>query len=58
MYRISIEPHPDCCALFTPARPILRGDPAEAARLYESLELDALIEEALAQSETERFPPA
>jgi thiamine biosynthesis protein ThiI len=46
-YETSIEPYEDCCVLFSPPHPILRGDPAEAIRLYESLELEPLIEEAL-----------
>jgi thiamine biosynthesis protein ThiI len=46
-YSTSIEPYEDCCVLFSPPHPILRGDPSEAARLYEALELEPLIEEAL-----------
>jgi len=46
-YATSIEPYEDCCVLFSPPHPILRGDPAEAIALYESLELEPLIEEAL-----------
>ena len=46
-YQISIEPHEDCCVLFTPPHPVLRGDPAEAANLYAALELEPLIEEAI-----------
>jgi len=51
-YQISIEPYEDCCVLFTPPHPVLRGDPAEAAALYRSLELDPLIEEAMGECET------
>jgi thiamine biosynthesis protein ThiI len=46
-YRISIEPYQDCCVLFSPPHPVLRGDPAEAAKYYEELKLEPLIEEAL-----------
>jgi thiamine biosynthesis protein ThiI len=46
-YQTSIEPYEDCCVLFSPSHPVLYGDPAEAARLYESLNLEPLIEEAL-----------
>jgi len=49
-YETSIEPYEDCCVLFSPVHPVLRGDPAEAIRLYESLELEPLIEEALRSS--------
>jgi len=50
-YRISIEPYQDCCVLFSPPHPVLRGDPGEAARIYQSLELEPLIEEALREYE-------
>jgi thiamine biosynthesis protein ThiI len=51
-YLTSIEPYPDCCVLFTPPHPILRGNPVEAQELYRSLELEPLIEEALREYET------
>jgi thiamine biosynthesis protein ThiI len=50
-YRTSIEPYQDCCVLFNPPHPILRGKPTEAAQLYEALELDLLIDEALRECE-------
>jgi thiamine biosynthesis protein ThiI len=50
-YRTSIEPYQDCCVLFNPPHPILRGNPAEAVKLYEALELDPLIDEALHECE-------
>jgi len=46
-YETSIQPYEDCCTLFSPPHPVLRGDPAEATSLYETLELGPLIEEAL-----------
>jgi len=46
-YTTSIEPYEDCCVLFSPPHPVLRGDPKEAIALYESLELEPLIIEAL-----------
>jgi thiamine biosynthesis protein ThiI len=46
-YSTSIEPYEDCCVLFSPPHPILHGDLAEAAALYESLDLEPLIEEAI-----------
>ena len=54
-YRISILPYQDCCVLFSPPHPVLRGDPAEANRLYETLELDPLIEKALAERVTGKY---
>jgi thiamine biosynthesis protein ThiI len=42
-YPISILPYEDCCVLFSPPHPILRGDPAEARRWYEQLALSSLL---------------
>jgi len=50
-YDVSIEPHVDCCMLFSPAHPVLHGDVKEANALYETLELDTLIDEAIADYE-------
>ena len=57
-YELSIQSWQDCCALFSPAHPVLRGDPAEANRLYEALDLGELIEGAVRESVIERcgFP--
>ena len=46
-YDISIQPYEDCCVLFNPPHPMLYGEPAEAALLYEKLEIETLIDEAL-----------
>ena len=53
-YETSILPYEDCCILFSPPHPVLKGDPAEAGQLYEALEASLLIEEALRTMETER----
>jgi thiamine biosynthesis protein ThiI len=53
-YATSILPYQDCCTLFSPAHPILRGDTCEAGALYEKLELDALIGEALESSPVDK----
>jgi len=57
-YATSILPYQDCCVLFSPPHPVLRGDPIEAGKLYEALEIEPLIEEALSSAETEKcsFP--
>jgi thiamine biosynthesis protein ThiI len=57
-YETSILPYEDCCVLFSPPHPILRGDPGEASKLYEALELPPLIHEALAEAGMEKcgFP--
>jgi thiamine biosynthesis protein ThiI len=51
-YEVSILPYADCCTLFSPAHPVLRGEPEEAGAIYESLEIESLIEEALFSYET------
>jgi len=54
-YQTSIEPYQDCCVLFSPPRPILRGNSNEAIDLYKALELDTLLEEALRDCEIVRI---
>jgi thiamine biosynthesis protein ThiI len=51
-YKTSILPYEDCCVLFSPPHPILQGDPKEASKLYESLELGELLSESLGEMET------
>ncbi|MDR3301227.1 MAG: tRNA 4-thiouridine(8) synthase ThiI [Spirochaetaceae bacterium] len=46
-YETSILPYEDCCTLFSPLHPILRAPLPEATALYESLDLQSLIESAL-----------
>ncbi|MDR3144888.1 MAG: tRNA 4-thiouridine(8) synthase ThiI [Treponema sp.] len=53
-YRTSILPYEDCCVLFSPPHPVLRGDPAEAGRLYQGLALGDLIDGALRESVMEK----
>jgi len=50
-FETSIQPYEDCCTLFTPKHPVLRGNVAEANELYEKLELEELIDEALSDYE-------
>jgi len=50
-FETSIQPFQDCCALFSPPHPVLHGNVSEANELYEKLELDELIEEALNEYE-------
>jgi thiamine biosynthesis protein ThiI len=49
-YPVSILPYQDCCVLFSPEHPVLRGNPAEAQRLYRQLELDSLLFECIKSS--------
>jgi thiamine biosynthesis protein ThiI len=54
-YETSILPYEDCCVLFSPKHPILHADVSEAHRIYESLEVDALIEKAYEAREFKGF---
>jgi thiamine biosynthesis protein ThiI len=57
-YQTSILPYQDCCVLFSPPHPVLRGEVQEAGTLYEALEMAELIDEALRECVTEKrgFP--
>jgi len=50
-YETSILPYEDCCVLFSPPHPVLKGDPDEARKIYGELDADPLIEEALGNAE-------
>ena len=45
-YETSILPYEDCCVLFSPKHPVLRGSIAEAEEIYKNLEIDDLIKKA------------
>lgn len=45
-FETSILPYEDCCVLFSPKHPILRGSVEEAKNIYKELEIDDLIKEA------------
>lgn len=54
-YETSILPYEDCCVLFAPKHPVLRGTIEEAQRIYDSLEVDELIKEAFEKREVKTF---
>ena len=45
-YETSILPYADCCVLFSPPHPVLRGDVREANDLYDALELGSRAEKS------------
>ena len=53
-YEISILPYEDCCILFSPQHPVLRGSIAEAGQYYTSLDAGELINAALDECESEK----
>lgn len=50
-YETSILPYEDCCVLFSPRHPVLRGTPEQAEEIYKSLEVDDLIQKAFDERE-------
>jgi len=46
-YTTSILPYEDCCILFSPPHPVLRGNVTEANELYEALQIEDLLAEAI-----------
>lgn len=51
-FETSILPYEDCCTVFLPKYPKIRPVLAEAEKLEEKLDIEALLEEALARTET------
>ena len=54
-YETSILPYEDCCVLFTPKHPVLRGTPEQAEEIYRSLDIDDLINQAFEQRVVKRY---
>ncbi|MDR1971159.1 MAG: tRNA 4-thiouridine(8) synthase ThiI [Treponema sp.] len=57
-YETSILPYQDCCVLFSPPHPVLRGRVEEARRYYAALELEEPVGRALREGVMEKcgFP--
>lgn len=54
-YEISVRPHPDCCTLFQPTHPKIRGEVAEVREIEAEIDLAPAIQEAVDTRETWRF---
>lgn len=50
-YETSILPYEDCCVLFSPKHPVLRGTVEQAEEIYNSLDVDDLIYKAYKERE-------
>ena len=50
-YETSILPYEDCCVLFSPRHPVLRGQAEDAEEIYKNLEVDDLIEKSYRERE-------
>jgi len=55
-YAISVLPQQDCCSFLEPRRPATRSTPEELATAEEGLEVDALVEDALAKAQLIKIP--
>ncbi len=47
-YDVSIQPEPDCCTVFQPARPVIRGSLERCEEAEARLDVEALVEDAVA----------
>jgi thiamine biosynthesis protein ThiI len=54
-YELSVEPHDDCCSLFTPDHPVTRSRPAELAADEARYDWAGLIEKCLKEAERINF---
>lgn len=50
-FETSILPYEDCCTVFLPKHPLIRPDLAKVERAEAALDVDALLEEAIASTE-------
>ncbi len=51
-FDISIRPYEDCCTVFLPAHPKIKPRLNEAQEMEKALDIEALVEDALAHTET------
>ncbi len=56
-FDISARPFPDCCTVFTPSRPVIRGKIETALEEEEKLPWKELLEECFRGREEKDFPP-
>ncbi len=54
-YDTSILPYEDCCVLFSPKHPVLRADLEEARKIYEGMDVDALIRKSFEERKVIRY---
>jgi thiamine biosynthesis protein ThiI len=56
-FDLSAVQEPDCCTLFMPQKPVIRGEPALCEELEARLDIASLVDAALAGAELESIPP-
>ena len=54
-YETSILPYEDCCVLFSPRHPVLRASLDEACSVFDSLEIEELIQKAFDERVIKHF---
>ena len=54
-YETSILPYEDCCVLFSPKHPVLRGRIEDAEEIYKNMEIDELIKESFEKRDVKKF---
>jgi len=54
-YETSILPYEDCCVLFSPRHPVLRGKVEDAEEIYKNLEVDELIQKSFDERKIIKF---
>jgi thiamine biosynthesis protein ThiI len=57
-YELSIEPEPDCCTVFLPRKPVIRGRIEVCEEEEARLDLAALLAQAVASAERKVIEPA
>lgn len=50
-FEISIRPYEDCCTVFLPKNPVIRPKISEAEEYEKALDIDSLVEKAVADTE-------
>ncbi|MCE9595482.1 MAG: tRNA 4-thiouridine(8) synthase ThiI [Planctomycetes bacterium] len=56
-FELSAVQEPDCCTLFMPTKPVIRGRPEFCEELESRLNVEQLVEAALASAELVSIPP-
>ena len=54
-YETSILPYEDCCVLFSPKHPVLRGRIEDAEKIFAEMEADGMIEEAFEKRDVKHY---
>ncbi len=56
-FELSIRPEPDCCTVFQPASPVIHGDLKECAEAESKLDIEGLVDRAVANAEVHLVDP-